>query len=621
MLNIPESIKTLFKTDGVFKNFRVHFPNGEHADLTNADIIAESVKFTESICSKEVFQFGLSERPSIEFECVNVPNIYGVAIECGIEIDVSTLTAAELDAIDAGSYDGVLVRAESSDIGFGFYRIPYGVFVVQSCPRSHGAMYRRRVTGYSKIYGNDELLNSINSELPYKAVVIREGLMNCMLGLDAFQISDKTPYTATIGATFCDANNHLYAIQFPTTSTNLLRTNGGIGDAIIADYTTNFDDYESSGMTIVNALTSAGYDLTYDTKRKKVFTSNEEAIRTKLPFLFHPCVWFYQWGDFSTSPTGVYYSIDTHIDVLQNKKVYIFCASYGGMRGGRGLMGDKYNENDVVYPSYLSFMVGQNTNITIMKYNTPSSTTPTTTYLPVSGLQYDTVINSVQVLAVPSAIGYATKIASTLCVNNSIHASSIDNGDKNIDGYTYANAFSWNDLANGNLELNALFGRYSRMGDFESVSIDQSNPIQISASDYSALWWDDYSIEGVGLITYRFGNSDTVAYSIGNGGSEYDMTNNYLLEHYNSDDTETAITEIQTILDAHFVPKLDDLNYLPSDCTLIGLPYLEAGDYVEISAGSGETVGTYILTRTLTGIQTLEDTFEAKGGEVLGDGS
>ena len=168
MLNIPESIKTLFKTDGVFKNFRVHFPNGEHADLTNSDIVSESVKFTESVCKKEVFQFGLAERPSIEFEAVNIPNIYGVRIECGIEIDISSLTAQQIADIQSGSYDGTLVLEADSDIGFGYYRIPYGIFIVESCPRSHGAMWRRKITAYGKSPQNI----SLSSFLSHKYLVL-----------------------------------------------------------------------------------------------------------------------------------------------------------------------------------------------------------------------------------------------------------------------------------------------------------------------------------------------------------------------------------------------------------------------------------------------------------------
>ena len=38
MLNIPESVKALFRADSVHKNFRVQFPNGEFPDITNDNI-------------------------------------------------------------------------------------------------------------------------------------------------------------------------------------------------------------------------------------------------------------------------------------------------------------------------------------------------------------------------------------------------------------------------------------------------------------------------------------------------------------------------------------------------------------------------------------------------------
>ena len=124
MLTVPATIQTLFKTDSVRKNFRVHFPNGENADLTNSDIISGSVRFTESVCSKDVLQFGLAEASRIEFECFNVQNIYGMTIECGIEVDTSSLSAAQISAIQGNPGDGTLVLVGDSDIGYGFYRVP-----------------------------------------------------------------------------------------------------------------------------------------------------------------------------------------------------------------------------------------------------------------------------------------------------------------------------------------------------------------------------------------------------------------------------------------------------------------------------------------------------------------
>jgi 3-dehydroquinate synthase class II len=41
-----------------------------------------------------------------------------------------------------------------------------------------------------------------------------------------------------------------------------------------------------------------------------------------------------------------------------------------------------------------------------------------------------------------------------------------------------------------------------------------------------------------------------------------------------------------------------------------GLPYLETGDEIEIVDRQGQTHTSYVLKRTLEGIQNLQDTYE-----------
>ena len=75
MINIPDRVIELLKRDNAQKNFRVHFPNGERADITKDNII--EVSFSESICSQG-FKFGLCETPSIEFVTFDIENIKGL---------------------------------------------------------------------------------------------------------------------------------------------------------------------------------------------------------------------------------------------------------------------------------------------------------------------------------------------------------------------------------------------------------------------------------------------------------------------------------------------------------------------------------------------------------------
>lgn len=89
MLNIPEEVKKLFKTSNVKKNIRISFPNGERADITNENLIAESLSYTESVCSQESLKFGLCESSVLEFETAGIGNIKGMEITADIEINTS----------------------------------------------------------------------------------------------------------------------------------------------------------------------------------------------------------------------------------------------------------------------------------------------------------------------------------------------------------------------------------------------------------------------------------------------------------------------------------------------------------------------------------------------------
>lgn len=130
MLNIPDKVKLLFKRDSVKKNFRVHFVNGEYPDLTNADLNGESVKFTESLCQRDKFKFGLCEASTISFEVVNVPNIKGMIIECGLDVDVSTISPLPVGTV------------QRDDLNYPSYYIPYGIFKVESCQKQTDLSHR-----------------------------------------------------------------------------------------------------------------------------------------------------------------------------------------------------------------------------------------------------------------------------------------------------------------------------------------------------------------------------------------------------------------------------------------------------------------------------------------------
>ena len=83
---------------------------------------------------------------------------------------------------------------------------------------------------------------------------------------------------------------------------------------------------------------------------------------------------------------------------------------------------------------------------------------------------------------------------------------------------------------------------------------------------------------------------------------------------------QTIRERIETLLDNYFAPVVQDIDFVPVDLEMIGLPYLEAGDYLVFDVGGGQTIGTYMMSRTMSGIHQLMDSVESKGGEIISDG-
>ena len=193
--------------------------------------------------------------------------------------------------------------------------------------------------------------------------------------------------------------------------------------------------------------------------------------------------------------------------------------------------------------------------------------------------------------------------------------------------FSFVDSLDITALIEGVLELSAKYGKRSRNAPFLRIPLSKSSPITISKSEHSDFWFDEYSISPIGSIKYTYYDIDlkqeqTQIYSFGEGLSEYDMTDNYLLKHLAvsaSDLTDQTVEEyVQSLFDTYFIPNIQDISFIPVDLDMIGLPYIEAGDYIEVVAEDNTVVGTYVLSRTLSGEQYLEDVVESEGGEIIG---
>lgn len=174
-------------------------------------------------------------------------------------------------------------------------------------------------------------------------------------------------------------------------------------------------------------------------------------------------------------------------------------------------------------------------------------------------------------------------------------------------------------------QLNGRYGRINRSGLFEYVHLvegvealypredlypaDDIYPAAENALDNVAkAYYKDISFENyrVSPITkVQLINKDgAIAASAGSGTNIFTVQNNPLLWGLN-------VNTLQAIA-SNLYNTVQGLWYTPSNVECVGLPYVECGDFVMMAARRS-IIRAYVLTRTLKGIQILEDSFRAEG--------
>lgn len=125
MIDLSNNIQELLINENCHKYFFVHFPFDDYDDINNSQIISESFKLTESICSKNVVEFGICEASQITMDIYGIPNITGCIIQVYMKIDSYT------------------------------EKINLGTFKVDSAKSKSGLQNARTIVAYSKVAFQD----------------------------------------------------------------------------------------------------------------------------------------------------------------------------------------------------------------------------------------------------------------------------------------------------------------------------------------------------------------------------------------------------------------------------------------------------------------------------------
>lgn len=554
MLNIPESVKALYKRDNVRKNFRVQFPGGEYPDITNENVVAESVKLTESLSSGDTLRLGITESPVIEFETVGMGNMYGMTIKAYNEIDVSDLTPAEIAEIEAGEWDGELVT--DSDIAFPYFRLPLGVFRVEKCPRSHGEMTHRRVTAYGR--GKAKITTEY-ADLFFRRPNKTFSYFDTELLTWIYEWAGvKTGGTETVFTNF-----------FETTGYRAWSTTyhmDGYVEAVSLRILDNYINYpqDRNGFKLVWAPKMT-YDDIYD--QVYAFLSDQTFYPRETPDIATLS------ADIAEKMLVIIRYWLKNIPVITDINYVTASPCYGAVNIPIGV-DCEYSQSGLVRHEieYIDAL-----DYTMYEY-TPG------TRIPIS------ILASSEIETVfPEKYFYDEKILS--------------------------------EYTDGMLEISGQMGLIDRYGNINGLTLSKESPVAVPPSLYSELWWDEYDVSPIGIVTYKYRDAadkeQTGAYIFGNGGSTYDMTANDLLRAIGVRSRE----ECNALISASFPANVADIAFTPTECELKGLPYLEAGDYLEIESGNADEskAQTYIMRRTLSGIQSLEDSIESSGGDITGE--
>lgn len=196
---------------------------------------------------------------------------------------------------------------------------------------------------------------------------------------------------------------------------------------------------------------------------------------------------------------------------------------------------------------------------------------------------------------------------------------------------------SGREVLNDICEINGAFGHIARNNKFKYIFLgtayegfypsEETFPgetlfpgafggdVEVSRSVYKTLYYETYQSKSIDVLEIRTENGGLGASA---GSSTYnarsvEIPNVYRVQ--NSILTYGQSSEQLQTMANNMLSVIENVTYIPAEANLKGNPCHEVGDIVTFVADDGSTVQTYILSRSLSGIQALKDNYVADGLE------
>lgn len=208
----------------------------------------------------------------------------------------------------------------------------------------------------------------------------------------------------------------------------------------------------------------------------------------------------------------------------------------------------------------------------------------------------------------------------SMTVNKTIVAAQTDDSS----AVTEESSISGKTVVTAICEINGCFGNINREGKFEYVFLKAITSALYPAEDlfpsdnlfpsdantesmtghYITFDYEDFQSKAITQLEIKT-SEDNAGAIVGTAGNNYSITGNFLV----SDKTGAELEQIANNL----LPIMKQAVYTPiKSCTCVGNPCLTLGEPIRFNT-TREIVETYLLQRTLTGVQSKRDSISAQG--------
>lgn len=208
----------------------------------------------------------------------------------------------------------------------------------------------------------------------------------------------------------------------------------------------------------------------------------------------------------------------------------------------------------------------------------------------------------------------------SMTVNKTIVATQTDDSS----AVTEESSISGKTVVTAICEINGCFGNINREGKFEYIFLKAITSALYPAEDlfpsdnlfpsdantesmtghYITFDYEDFQSKAITQLEIKT-REDNAGAIVGTAGNNYSITGNFLV----SDKTGAELEQIANNL----LPIMKQAVYTPiKSCTCVGNPCLTLGEPIRFNT-TREIVETYLLQRTLTGVQSKRDSISAQG--------